>query len=506
MTFTPDDEFYREIDAREQQELAEAHEREGELPAQRAAPPIPANIDIPIGKQPFEDLSGTAGTGKTTVARALIAREPRGSIILAATTGIAAVNLGEGTTINAALKYFDTKSLRDNHIHGSLVSVIRKHKRAGVRRILIDEKSMMNAEQLTIITRACDEANKIANAAEDAADEEFSYEHGVPKTSESDPIGITLVGDFGQLPPVPDEDPRTGKKMKVEFCFDSPEWDRYAKSRTILQKIWRQDNLEFINALHAIRKANVVGALQYFTPQRFHDSTDETFEGTTIFAKNDAVDRFNQLRMDRLQTPSMVHVSTRTGKPRGDWKQIPEKLMLKEGALVMILANRRIYEDEEDNTGRIVYANGDLGVLQQADAEGWWVKLHRTGGAVRVYPIHRENTIPLEPGRRKELIELYGHERVAAEFITEEGKGKSEIIGTIDYMPLRCAYGCTVHKTQGLTLDNVQVNIRDPFFSHPGMLFVALSRARTMEGLRIVGNQRGFVERCKIEPRVQPWL
>ena len=92
------------------------------------------------------------------------------------------------------------------------------------------------------------------------------------------------------------------------------------------------------------------------------------------------------------------------------------------------------------------------------------------------------------------------------EHITEKGKGKSEIIGTIDYMPLRAAYGCTVHKTQGLTLDNVQVNIRDPFFRQPGMLFVALSRARTMEGLRIVGNQTGFVERCRIEPRVQKWL
>jgi ATP-dependent exoDNAse (exonuclease V) alpha subunit len=92
------------------------------------------------------------------------------------------------------------------------------------------------------------------------------------------------------------------------------------------------------------------------------------------------------------------------------------------------------------------------------------------------------------------------------EVITEKGKGKSEIVGVITYMPLRAAYGCTVHKTQGLTLDRVQVNIRDPFFRQPGMLFVALSRARTIEGLRIVGDQRGFIERCRIDPRVQPWL
>jgi len=474
--------------------------------APREAPPIPPNIEIPIGKHRYEDLSGTAGTGKTTIARALIAREPKGSIILAATTGIAAVNLGEGTTINAALKYFDTASLRDNFTHGQLTSIIRKHKRCGVKRILIDEKSMMNGEQLTMIVRACEEANLVAGAAEAAADDEFSYEHGVPKASESDPIGVTLIGDFGQLSPVPDTDERTGKKIPIQYCFDSPEWHHFTDHRTILTKIHRQEHADFVAGLHAIRKAQVAAALQFFTTNRFSDTTDENFQGTTILAKNDAVDRHNQLRMDRLTTPSMTYETVRKGKPRGDWKQIPDRLMLKEGALVMILANRREYEDEEDQTGRLIYANGDLGELMQADKDGWWVKLHRTGVAVRVYPVHRENTIPLEPGRKKELIEQYGLERVNAEFITEKGKGKNEIVGTIDYMPLRCAYACTVHKTQGLTLDNVQVNIRDPFFAHPGMLFVALSRARSIEGLRIVGNQRGFVERCRIEPRVQPWL
>jgi ATP-dependent exoDNAse (exonuclease V) alpha subunit len=73
-------------------------------------------------------------------------------------------------------------------------------------------------------------------------------------------------------------------------------------------------------------------------------------------------------------------------------------------------------------------------------------------------------------------------------------------------MPLRVAYGCTTHKSQGLTLDRVQVNLRDSFFRTPGMMYVALSRARTAAGLRIVGNQAGFVERCRIDPKVRPWL
>jgi len=211
-----------------------------------------------------------------------------------------------------------------------------------------------------------------------------------------------------------------------------------------------------------------------------------------------------------LSTPEMIAKSSRSGTQRSDWKQIPDVLRLKEGALVMILANRRVYDDEEDSTGRIIYANGDLGTLVGIDVNGtgWTVRLHRTGRNVQVLPIRRENTIPLEPGRRKAINAAFmaGQGPSPEDVITEKGKGRSEIIGTVDYMPLRCAYGCTVHKTQGLTLDAVQVNIRDPFFKQPGMVFVALSRARTIAGLRIVGNQTSFVERLRIEPRVLPWL
>ena len=485
-------------------------------------------IDLPIGKQPYEDLSGTAGTGKTWTAKKLIEQEPRGSVALAATTGIAAVNLGEGTTINALLKFFNTKDVQERYVNGILHAVLRKHRRAGLRRILIDEKSMMNGDQLTVITRAVDQVNTLSErdlekigAGSPDDDKRFQDEEGYIPSAEDlagvhPQIGITLVGDFGQLPPVPDKefDPKLGRErnMPVLFCFDSPEWaERYAMNRVRLEKIWRQSDTDFIRGLQAVRRADVNTALAFFTPNRFSSVTDDRFDGTTIFAKNDAVDRHNQLCLDKLATPAVEARAVRTGTQRSDWKQIPDLLRLKEGALVMILANRRVYEDEEDGTGRIIYANGDLGELIEKDEElngGWWVKLQRNGATVRVLPIRRENTVPLEPGRRKMIKEAWerGQGPAPEDVITEKGKGKSEIIGTIDYMPLRAAYGATVHKTQGLTLDRIQVNIRDPFFKQPGMLFVALSRARTAEGLRIVGDQMGFVERCKIEQRVQPWL
>lgn len=460
----------------------------------------------------YTDISGTAGVGKTYVARELQRRVP-GTTILAATTGIASVNLGEGTTVNSLLRYFDTKSLIESYRTGMLQAQIRRLRRAGVQRILIDEKSMMAGQQLTPIARAIREVNEGGIYALEDVGVGENEDDPMPlsgRDRDLPPMGLTLVGDFGQLPPVPDKEVciKSGKEkvrnLPVEFAFDSPEWPLFAENRTILTTIYRQDAQDFVAALHAVRKGDVRSALEFFTPNRFSESTDENFNGTTIFAKNDAVERHNMLKLDGLRTPAMTVKATRIGKQRGDWKLIPDELRLKEQALVMILANRREYEDEEDDRGRMVYANGDLGVLVGKDDSGaWLVTLQRTGRNVRVLPVTRENTIPLEPGRRKELI---AEGKSLIEVITEKGKGKSEIIGSITYLPLRAAYAATVHKTQGLTLDRVQVNLRDPFFRQPGMLFVALSRARTAEGLRIVGNQTGMVERCKLEPRVLPWL
>lgn len=493
----------------------EADQRERDVVAPAVVyDPLQQRAIDDCGTHLYTNISGTAGVGKTFVAKEIVRRHP--GVVLAATTGIASVNLGEGTTVNALLRYFNTQSLKDAYTNGYLQATVRKLRRAGVRRILIDEKSMMAGAQLTYIAKAVREVNEggiyaleSVGAGGDGVGENEDDPNPLARDDRDLPeMGITLVGDFGQLPPVPDEDPHTGKKLPVEYAFDSKEWPAFAAHTTVLQTIYRQDAQDFVAALHAIRKGHVTQALEFFTAERFSPLMDDQFEGATIFAKNDAVDRHNGLMLDKLPGAALSFKSVRQGKQRGDWKLVPDDLRLKDGALVMILANRREYEDEDDDRGRMVYANGDLGTLVGKQGPGWLVRLQRTGGVVNVLPVRRENTIPLEVGRRKALKAawLAGEGPDPQEVITEKGKGRSEIIGTVTYMPLRAAYGCTVHKTQGLTLDAVQVNIRDPFFRQPGMLFVALSRARSVEGLRIVGDQRGFIERCKIEPRVQPWL
>ena len=417
-------------------------------------------------EEPRSVLIGYAGTGKSWFAKAWAESDP--SVVLAATTGIAATNLGTGTTLNALLGYFDTASLVQAYTAGFLGAKLMKLWKSGVTRILLDEVSMLDAEQLTVVTRALDELDARGDEGE-----------GTPR------IRLTLIGDFCQLPPV-----------KAAFAFESPSWPRYAEHLHRLTEIRRQTDRDFIHALHAARKGDPDPVCDFFGPHLV-PLADQHFDGTTIVATNEAVDRINGLRMDKLPTPGSIYTARRWGKQRGDWKQIPDQLLLKPDALVMILANKRAPVGVGGPP--LVYANGDLGHIRELTDEGAWVTLVRTGEDVFVDFITRPNTIPLEPGRRKTLTEEGEEWRIVK-------TTKSEIIGTVGYLPLRAAWASTVHKAQGLSFDTVQVSTHEGMFRQPGLLYVALSRARTQAGLRLVGSVDGLRARCTVDPRVRPWL
>lgn len=455
-------------------ELARAADEERELEAEQAEQeetelrPVlqvdPSVLTFADSDPVFRYICGTAGTGKTFAVRELSERDAR--VALTATTGIAAVNLG-GTTINSMLQYFDTESMIE--LSTRLDDRIKHWARQGVTHWVLDEASMLDGEQLRCLVLSIETVNK---------------ELGAGKTYKGPPVRLTLVGDFAQLPPV-----------KAKFAFEVEEWDRFESATTSLTDIRRQTDVDFIKALQAARAGNGQGALDYFrdfiVPNR-----DLDFPGTTIVAKNAQVDRHNAIKLSDLVGERRGFEKSFWGKQRPEWaRNIPQKLELKLGATVMVLANQRRERDVVSGPDAYLYVNGDIGTVVEFDTTALRYRKGQKPEEI--------DAIEVELVRTGEIVSVA---RVERQYEDLDDKGKKCVVGSVDCFPLRVAYATTCHKSQGLTLDHVQVSFADHFFSSPGMLYVALSRVRTPKGLRLVGNPDLFLRRCGTDDRVRRWL
>lgn len=462
----------------------------------------------------LEFLTGSAGSGKTyEINRRLSSENSNGAKdkrpygVVCATTGIAAVNLGSGvTTLASELGYFDTASLQDSYAEGRLFNRLKQTAAKG-KNLIIDEVSMLPEEQLTII---CDA---------------LKYVNELQEVKDRGGLGLILTGDMCQLPPI-----------KAEFCFKSRWWNNgISENVTRLTKIWRQENLSYIEALnHARRGAGDITAdiLANIPDIRWNNVIDTHFNGTTIVSKNDKVDRFNQVRLDELVRSGKKLVefrSSRWGKQRSEWKLIPETLEICENAYVMILSN---------NPPEFSFANGDCGEILSFEGDKAIVKLRRNEKEVQIKYIVRRNMVKIHPDKidppkclTKKEFEQTVEEDCNNPFLNDSVEGKYKLyliretrinkytdlpyydflekkwcLGEIKYLPLRLAYASTVHKSQGLSLDSVQIDYNDAFFASPAMSYVALSRCRTPGGLTIVGDKRLVEIRTNVDSEVLEWV
>jgi ATP-dependent exoDNAse (exonuclease V) alpha subunit len=242
---------------------------------------------------------------------------------------------------------------------------------------------------------------------------------------------------------------------------------------------------------------------------RWNSQLDNEFEGTTILPKNDQVNRYNTLALSRVEGREFQVASRRWGKQRSEWGEnqrshewgIPPRLQLKVNALVMVLANASDFS----------VVNGDLGhVLDWDDTYRYaTIELVRTGEEITLRPIVRG----VEEVDRPEGWNVEDAPRVDDEggnsYLAQphfRRRARRYVMGQVEYLPLRLAYATSVHKSQSLTLDKVQVDIRDRFFGMPAMEYVALSRCRTLEGLRLVGSKERFAAQCSVDSRIAEWI
>lgn len=486
-----------EFDERDIADQIEEWEREGR-PDEKMAPKSKVII-------------GAAGSGKTTKIKEAIKKD-KSIGVLCATTGIAAINLGEGvTTINSLLGFYDVNSLKeaflDRRLHQRLERVYKMYKN-----IIVDEVSMMGSEVLDYIWKGIEGIQNLSKY----------------KDKE---IGLVLVGDFCQLPPV-----------KAKFCFEGEGWEdgRFDENILKLDKCYRQSDPLFLEAMRYARKGdgkNTVEALSACKVE-FGGKTLDKWDGVTLFGINTDVDRYNWSRLHEIEGKKFQLTSRRVGKQAGEWKLIPETMDLKIGAYVMILSN---------DTTNWTYANGTCGEVVEWNGESVGVLLNN-GKHVHIGRILRsisqkekpddipdpEDVVSIKEWAVERGYIVEGKRVVSKEDIRKGYKArlrkKSEeykeamirrhgkpipyynyeekrwVIGEISYYPLRLAWATTVHKSQGLTLERVQIDVKHKFFEHPGMVYVALSRVKSPEGLRIVGNEKLLANRIKVDSRVKDWI
>jgi ATP-dependent DNA helicase PIF1 len=374
-------------------------------------------------------VTGKAGTGKSTLLRALRDSEDTTTIVVAP-TGLAAVQVG-GQTIHSffglpprLVKPEDIKSSRK-------LAIMRK-----MKTLVIDEVSMVRSDLMEGIDRSLRLNRKKPN---------------VPFGG----VRLVLFGDPHQLPPVVQEgELRTYLEDKFggPFFFDAPGL-KESDSRLIeLTTVFRQSDGPFLEALNGLREgAPGVNHMELLNGrvQRFHDLPNKDAY-VILTPTNQVANEINQSFLAKLPGKDWISEAAITGSYADGAHPTDQALLLKEGAKVILIRN---------------------------DPDKRWVN----GTLARVSELRGDRVFVEIDGEEHE-VELTTWESIRYEYDAKQDKIVEQVAGTFKQLPLRLAWALTIHKAQGLTLDHVYIDMGRGAFAH-GQAYVALSRCRTLEGL-----------------------
>lgn len=391
-------------------------------------------------------VTGSAGTGKSTILRALLNRLPH-TFHITASTGIAAVNVGGLTIYSWAGLGKGVRSADD--IAQDIIDQQGRHyfRLKTVTHLAIDEISMLPASVFELldgvmrIVRKCDE-----------------------------PFGgvqLILFGDFLQLPPVVRE------QTDVVFTFQSPLWKQAGIQTMFLTKVYRQADERFSTALNDIRRGFISSRAKAVLQERF-EAGKTMAEGTDgpppviIHTRNVDVDDENQKRLDALGGEAVVIKANDFGKAGAlltlqKHCLAPAELKLKVGARVMLLKNI---------DPSIGLANGSTGVVEKIEEKQEGILTWKRTVLIPHVKFDVGPTLAITKAKFETIED--GH-----------------VAATREQLPLRLAWSITTHKSQGMTLDRIQVYLSKVF--EDGQAYVALSRARTLEGLFIMSKKPGCI-------------
>ncbi|OZG62704.1 ATP-dependent endonuclease [Bifidobacterium lemurum] len=402
-------------------------------------------------------LTGAPGAGKTYVLNEFVrqARADGADIAVTASTGIASTHIN-GQTIHSWSGVGVATSLTPSLL--KTIKARRKRRIQAADILIIDEVSMMHAWLFDMVDQVCREVRR-----------------------DPRPFGgiqVVLSGDFFQLPPVSvsgrnndmiaptpeflesrERYARAGRNPEG-FVTESLVWERLNPAVCYLTEQHRQDTGELLTVLTDIREGTVTQRDRDVLVTRLGRIPEPGQVAVHLFPVNRQADNLNDLRLAEIMAETHEFHAEAAGQANLVDRLrrnmlAPERLVLKTGAAVMALRN------DPDRQ----YVNGSLGTVRgfaQENKGGWPIVEFENGNIVTMKP---------------------------ASWEMMDGDA---VLASVKQVPLRCAWGITIHKSQGMTLDRAVMDLKRTFA--PGMGYVALSRVESLNGLYLAGvNERMFL-------------
>lgn len=399
-------------------------------------------------------LTGKAGTGKSTFLRYICQNTKKKHVVLAP-TGIAAINVC-GSTLHSFFKIpfhpllpndsrYTPRKIRETLKYSSeKIKLIRE-----LELIIIDEISMVRADIIDFI-------DKVLRVYSRNMREPFGGKQ------------LLFVGDVYQLEPVVKEDDRQllSPFYSSPYFFNARVFREMKLVSIELQKVYRQTDAHFINILDHIRtgqpsQSDIDAINKQVKSVNYSKSDNDKSIVITLSTRRDTVDYINQKRLEQLDGD----IVTFNGVVKGDFPEnslpTPLQLELKAGAQVIFVKN--------DSDHR--WVNGTLATITCIDCNS---QDEEAGDII---------TVVTENGEEYQ-VERERWSNMRYRYNEEEKRIEEEEIGTYIQFPIRLAWAITVHKSQGLTFRNVDIDFSGGVFAG-GQAYVALSRCMSLDGISL---------------------
>ena len=372
-------------------------------------------------------LTGSAGTGKTYILNKYVRylRERGISPSIVAPTGIAASHIG-GNTIHSFFGIGIKDSLNEYEIDLMAQKEYLYNRFKNLKVLVVDEISMVSPSLFELM-------DKILRAFK------------IPDL----PFGgvqVVLSGDFFQLPPI------NRQIVDIKFACQTALWQEANLKVCYLEDKFRQKDDALARILDDIRENNISEESRKILKSCYYKELVGSDKFSRLYTHNRDVDEINNQELNNLDEELRIFHSINKGAKKEVDRIFktsfanPE-LRLKKGAIVLFVKN-----NQEKG-----YINGTLGKIIAFD---------------KVF--------------KSPVVETFSGAVIIAEPMQWEVENKKgEIVATVKQVPLKLAWAITVHKSQGMTLDAAEIDLSNTF--EVGQGYVALSRIKSIEGLRLIG-------------------